>query len=70
MKLTQNVLYAIIIFGIGFMLVIALFGETLGLSRMLVDVWCWGYCAIKIKMPWGSPLGLPVASLPGGFCGC
>lgn len=69
-KMTMIIL-AVLVFGIGFMFFLFIYAGTLGISTGFVKSWCFGYCAVKVTLNWGSPLGLPFGpSLPGGFCGC
>ena len=64
------IIIAVIMFVVGAIFLIAVFGKTLGIGEAYSKMWCLGYCALKINMIFGSPLGIPGLSLPGGFCGC
>jgi len=70
MENITSILIPIIMFIIGAIFLLSVFDEVLGLIQPFLDYICFGYCAMKINMPFGSPLSIPWAPLPGGFCGC
>lgn len=54
-------------------LYLLVFGHTLGAATVPVEGLCQGYCAVKVKAPFGSIAPIPnpwLGVLPGGFCGC
>ncbi len=70
MEKVTSIIIAVIMFVISAIFLISVFGQTLGLGEAYTKMWCFGYCAMKINMPFGSPLSIPGLGLPGGFCGC
>ncbi len=63
-KKMAEIIFVILVFLVGFIFFIAMFGETLGIGTIFTKMWCYGYCAMKITNPlWGG-------AIPGGFCGC